>query len=473
MKNKYKALLSNTALFFISTFSSKFLTFLLMPIVTAVLLPEEYNVVDLVTKAANLLIPIVSLGIPSGIIRFGLDKNYSKRGVFTVSAITYMIGYAILLACYPIISRVTYISRYMGYLYLYLFCSCLRTLVQQFTRARAYTKLYAIDGILATISTLFFVYLYLVHFKMGAMGYVLAIITSDFLSFLFLSVISGALKYFRLSSAKPELFKEMWKFCLPLIPTGIFWWITNASDVYLVRYFVSAAASGIYGISYKIPSIVNLFSTVFTEAWQISAVQEGQKENAGDFFKTVFKAYQSIIFMGGAGLILICRILVSIMTRESYYESWRFIPVLIMATVFSCFSSFLSSIYMVQKNGMANLFTMMAGALSNIAMNMYLIPRYGAQGAAVATFISYLLVFILRAIGTSRFISVDVSPLFMSANVIMMGALSAVMLFEINHWIPIAIALTAVIVLVNFRPLFIFMLPVIKKILGRRRAKAE
>ncbi|MBQ3394604.1 MAG: polysaccharide biosynthesis protein [Oscillospiraceae bacterium] len=473
MKNKYKALLSNTALFFISTFSSKFLTFLLMPIYTAVLLPEEYNVVDLVTKAANLLIPIVSLGIPSGIIRFGLDENYSKRGVFTVSAITYMIGYVILLACYPVISKVTYISRYMGYLYLYLFCSCLRTLVQQFTRARAYTKLYAIDGILATVSTLFFVYLYLVKLRMGAMGYVLAIITSDFLSFLFLSVISGALKYFKLSSAKPELFREMWRFCLPLIPTGIFWWITNASDVYLVRYFVSAAVSGIYGISYKIPSIVNLFSTVFTEAWQISAVQEGQKENANDFFKTVFKAYQSIIFMGGAGLILMCRILVDIMTTgKAYYESWRFVPVLIMATVFSCFSSFLSSIYMVQKNGTANLLTMMAGALSNIAMNLYLIPRYGAQGAAVATFISYLLVFVLRALGTRRFISVDVSPLFMTCNVIMMGALSAVMVFEITHWIPIAIALTAVIVLVNFRPLFMFMLPVIRKILGRNKAKA-
>ena len=474
MKNKYTNLLSNTALFFISTFSSKFLVFLLMPIYTAVLAPEEFNVTDMVIKAANLLIPMVSLGIPNGIIRFGLDEKYPKKGVFTVAAFTYVIGYVILLVCYPVIIRVTYISEYVKYLYLYLFCSCLRTLVQQFTRAKAYTRLYAIDGILATVTTLLFVYIYLVRMRMGAMGYILAIITSDFLSFAFLSVMSGAFRYFSPKAAKMELFREMWRFCLPLIPTGVFWWITNASDVYLVRYFVSRSVAGIYGISYKIPSIVNLFSTVFTEAWQISAVQEGAQKDPGDFFKNVFKAYQGIIFMAGAGLILICRPLVSIMTDEAYYESWRFIPVLIMATVFSCFSSFLSSIYMVQKNGTANLITMMAGALSNIAMNMYLIPRYSAQGAAIATFISYLLVFTLRALGTRKFINVDVSPLFMTFNVLLMGRLSYVMVREVNYWIPIAIALGAVIIAVNFMPLFRFMWPVAKKILNRRKgARAE
>ena len=63
------------------------------------------------------------------------------------------------------------------------------------------------------------------------------------------------------------------------------------------------------------------------------------------------------------------------MVAAEYYESWRFIPVLIMATIFSSFSGFMSSIYMVQKNGKANLYTMMAGAFSNIGMNMFLIPR--------------------------------------------------------------------------------------------------
>ena len=467
LNNKYKFLISNTGLFFISTFSSKFLVFLLMPIYTAVLTPDQFNAADLVTQTANLLIPLVSLGIPNSIIRFGLDKKYSRKGVFTVAALTYLFGFMVLLAFYPLIVKISFVQYYVRYLYLYLLCSCLRTLVQQYTRARTYTRLYAIDGILATVNTLIFVYLFLVKFNMGVKGYIMATIAADFVSFLFLLVFSGAWKSFRLKSAKPRLAKEMLSYCLPLIPTGVFWWVTNVSDRYLVTAISGASIAGIYAISYKIPSIVNLFSTVFTEAWQISAVQEGQEKNPEKFFKNVFRAYQSIMFMAGAGLTLLCRPMTSFMVAAEYYESWRFIPVLIMATIFSSFSGFMSSIYMVQKNGKANLYTMMAGAFSNIGMNMLLIPKMGAQGAAIATFLSYLLVFILRALGTRKFINISISPVFMAVNVVLIAALSYVMINEMTHWIIISTVLTAVIVVYNFLPLFNFIKPLIKTVLRK------
>ena len=469
MNSKYKFLISNTGLFFISTFSSKFLVFLLMPIYTAVLTPDQFNTVDLVTQTANLLIPMVSLGIPNSIIRFGLDKNYSKRGVFTVAALTYLLGYMILLACFPLINQFVFIDGYIRYLYLYLLCSCLRTLVQQFVRAKTYTRLYAADGIMATVNTLIFVYLFLVKFKMGAAGYILATIAADFVSFLFLSVVSGCWKNFSLRKAKPELAKEMLSYCLPLIPTGIFWWITNVSDHYLVTAMVSASAGGIYAISYKIPSIVNLFSTVFTEAWQISAVKEGQSSSPEKFFKNVFRAYQGIMFMAGAGLVLLCRPLVSLMVAAEYYESWRFIPVLILATIFSSFSGFMSSIYMVQKNGKANLYTMMAGAMTNIVLNIILIPKWQAQGAAIATFISYVIVFVLRALGTRKFINISISPLFLAVNVALLGALSYMMVAEVKNWIIICTVLTAVIVAYNFMPLFSFVKSLLKSLLRKRK----
>lgn len=470
MNSKYKFLLSNTGLFFISTFSSKFLVFLLMPIYTAVLTPDRFNSVDLMTQTANLLIPLVSLGVPNSIIRFGLDKKYSKSGVFTSGALTYMAGFVILLRFYPLLVRIKFIFS-VPLLYLYLLCSCLRTLVQQFVRAKTYTRLYAVDGIMATVNTLILVYLFLIKLKMGAIGYVLATIGADFISFVFLSVVSGAWGYFHPSKKYIPLAKEMLKYCLPLIPTGIFWWITNVSDRYLVTAIVGRAAGGIYAISYKIPSIVNLFSTVFIEAWQISAVKEGQSKNPRAFFKNVFRAYQGIVFMAGAGLILLCRVIIGFMVDQSYYESWRYIPALIMATVFSCFSSFMSSIYMVQKNGRSNLYTMMAGAVANIVLNLLLIPKWEAQGAAIATFVSYFLVFVLRAAGTKKYININVSPLFMALNCILMGSLSYVMVNEVKSWRIIASVITLVIIIINAMPLLAFVKSVLKS-LKRRKTKS-
>ena len=166
-----------------------------MPIYTAVLTPDRFNSVDLMTQTANLLIPLVSLGVPNSIIRFGLDKKYSKSGVFTSGALTYMAGFVILLRFYPLLVRIKFIFS-VPLLYLYLLCSCLRTLVQQFVRAKTYTRLYAVDGVMATVNTLILVYLFLIKLKMGAIGYVLATIGADFISFVFLSVVSGAWGYF-------------------------------------------------------------------------------------------------------------------------------------------------------------------------------------------------------------------------------------------------------------------------------------
>ena len=111
----------------------------------------------------------------------------------------------------------------------------------------------------------------------------------------------------------------------------------------------------------------------------------------------------------------------------------------------------------------------MAGALSNIGMNLILIPKWGAQGAAVATFISYLLVFVLRANGTKKFININISPVFMLTNVVLIGLLAFVMVNEIRFWLVVSIALTIAIIAFNFIPLFTFVKSLLKSLLGKKR----
>ena len=73
--NKYKRLLSNTAILGMGTFASKVLVFLLMPLYTALLSTEEFGVADLVAQTANLLIPLAAVGICDGLFRFALDTE--------------------------------------------------------------------------------------------------------------------------------------------------------------------------------------------------------------------------------------------------------------------------------------------------------------------------------------------------------------------------------------------------------------
>ena len=84
----------------------------------------------------------------------------------------------------------------------------------------------------------------------------------------------------------------------------------------------------------------------------------------------------------------------------------RYIPLLVLGSLCSCLATFLGSIYMVERQSVYTLLTTLLSAGANIGMNLLLIPRVGIMGAALSTFLSYLLMFLVRGVHTRRFIPV-------------------------------------------------------------------
>ena len=185
--DKYSKLAGNTIIFAISSFSSKLLTLLVQPFLTYAMAEiADLGLAKILSQYANLLIPFVSMGMSNAIIRFGLDKGNSEKQVFTNGLLTILGGFGILILCWPVAQFLPDMAQYGFLIYIYVLMSCLRTLCTQFVRSRQWNKLVAVDGVLCTVATMAFYVLYLVGFKWGANGYLLAIISGDFLSVLFL-----------------------------------------------------------------------------------------------------------------------------------------------------------------------------------------------------------------------------------------------------------------------------------------------
>ena len=89
---------------------------------------------------------------------------------------------------------------------------------------------------------------------------------------------------------------------------------------------------------------------------------------------------------------------------------------------------------MVKKKSMLSLVTTAAGAGLNIGLNFLLIPMMGVNGAALATFASYLFVFLLRAVSARWFIFIDYGTGKLIANTLLLAAQSACMLLEPPYW---------------------------------------
>ena len=451
--NRYKKLLSNTVLFAIGTFSSKALVFLLMPLYTAVLSTEEYGTVDLIMQAGNLLLPLVSVGIINAIVRFGLDSSVRKSDVFTVGLTTVFFGFLVLILFSPLLKKISYINDNLVLIYCFVLMSCLRSICHQFVRSMELVKLYTVDGIFSTFTTIMFNILFLVVFKLGITGYVLATVCADFLSAFLLFIIARLYRYIRFKGIKKQIVIEMFQYAVPMIPNTMFWWITSASDRYIISFYLGNDVNGLYAAASKIPTIITLFSTIFMDAWQMSAVTEKGTIERNRFFTNVFGTYQSLIFAVGSGLILCSKLFTKIMA-DSYYDSWQFIPFLIMATSFSCLVSFLGSVYMVEKKSVLNFLTTAAGAVINIVLNFTLIPTLGANGAALATFASYFTVFLLRAVDTKRFVKIRFSSLKLALNTILLLIQSLVMIFEVPGWIVIELGITVLMMLLNLKSIF-------------------
>ena len=463
--DKYKRLLSNTVLFGISVFSSKILVFLLMPFYTKILSPADSGIASQVIKSANLIIPIASIGIATAIIRFGLDKSYNKSDVFTTGLLAIGIGFTFTLCFLPFISHVPSLQGYIPLLYIFVLASIFRNLCSQFARAKLYLRLYAFDGILNTIIYVICMIVFLKYFKWGINGFILATIVADIITAIFIFTSASLHRYIKVTPKLKKTFIKMLKYAIPLIPTTMSWWIINTSDQYFVFYMCSSSDAGLYNAAYAIPHIVMMVSTLFTEAWQLSAVTDGGKEMRGRkrFYSTVFSNYQSVLFIIATGIIAFSKVAMIILTDKSYYEGWIFIPILVIAMVFSCFSTFMGSIYIVEKKSLSSLITLMVGAITNLILNGLFIPIMGPIGAAISTVISFVLVFVVRVIDTRKYLKMNTYPYKLIVNSILLILQTYIMLKEPSLWILYVGIILIIIVALNIQGLWKSVKKLLKK----------
>ena len=451
-RNKYTTLISNTIIFALGTFGSKLLVFLLMPLYTSVLTTAEYGAMDVVVNVSNMLLPLVIVSINDGVIRFGMDHSYKRRDVFSTGIWVSLAGFGIFLIFWPVMKKIDMISDYTALIYIYVLAAALQGVSAQFVRAMGLVRLFAFNGILNTLSTVFFNVLFLVVMKWGMYGYILSVVLSNVVSMVFLWIAARLYRYMRWwKGIRRETVREMIIYSLPLIPATIMWSITNVSDRFFVTYYMGEAQNGIYSVAYKLPTIISVISAIFTQAWQLSAIGERESDDRELFYSNIFKSYQTIVFLAAGGILLLIKPLMHLLVSDAFFEAWQYTPLLVVSVVFSCFSSYFASFYMASKKNIMAMVTIFLGALLNVILNYYLIPVYGLNGAAGATAISYIFIFIIRAIDTRRLFRIDLDLKKLLLNSLLLG-LQSWLLMQNDKYLYLWESLTLLaMLLVNLR----------------------
>ncbi len=410
--SRYARLLTNTAVFSAGKLLSKLLVFCMTRLYTAYLSPADYSTADLIANMANLLIPFACVGISEGIFRNAAAKDGDKEAFFTnglvvlgAGSLVFLGGTLVCLCLSPLFNLFSFLEGYTWLVVLYVLSANLHSVVSQYLCAIGRTKLFAAQGILNTALVIGLNVLFLPVLGLGVEGYVLSTVVADFLTTVFLFFFTRLWRAVKPKTVSWATIRTMLRFCLPLVPTTIFWWITGVSDRYMVAEMQSPDINGLYTAAYKIPTLLIYAVGIFDSAWKLSVSAEEDPEACRVFYSRVWRVYTTVAFLGGAALMISCRLFAGLLFDEAYREAWVYIPILTVATVFTALCTFLGSVYYTGRRTVWSMITALVGALLNIALNLLLIPIWSAMGASAATFAAYFAVFVLRLLTVRRLIA--------------------------------------------------------------------
>lgn len=401
MRSKYKDLSNNTILFTISSIGTKLISFLLVPLYTYVLTTEDYGTADLISTTVSLLLPILSLNVQDAVLRFSLDKEHDPEKVISIASRIVVLGSIILGGVVSILAATGILNigiEYIIFLWVSYTTNAIYNSLQMYLKAVNRIKTIVIASIASTLVCCGLNITLLLGLKMGITGYLIATALASVTSTAICLFGGKTYKAIHLNYKNHELLKLMLLYSAPLIFNSLAWWINSASDRYILTYFQGTAANGIYSVSYKIPTILSTLQTIFYNAWSVSAIKEFDKDDKDGFIGNIYRLYSCLSFVVCSAIMVLNPYLAKLLYAKDFYIAWKYIPALLIGTVFNGLSLVEGCLFTAVKKTKDVSSSTLIGAGVNTVLNFILIYFIGIQGAAIATMVGYITVWVLRTV---------------------------------------------------------------------------
>lgn len=405
-------LILDIGVFALGNLLTKLIQFLLLPFYTSVLSREDYGTAELVFNFSQLLMPVATLAIASGVFRYAAD-NVDRKKLLSSGLVVVLIG-EILVTIGAIGVNYYHPMQYVGFFSILLLGEALKSILGSVTRGFGYPKRFILGGPVEVL-TLFLSNLILIgYYKMGVMGYLWSLVISNYSASLYFLLASKLYLYIRPSGVDKKLLAALLIFSIPMMFNTVIWWFVNMSGRYIIMWRLGEAAAGCYIAASKLPAIINMAATIFQQAWQFSTAKEVQSETRDLFFSQVFRYFAYFIFAVAAVVVAFCPDLADMMLKKEFRSIGYLLPILFTVGLVNCFSSFYGTFYNAfKKNRMITISTL-GGAIVSVGLAYWLNIYWGEFGVAIGTLSGFLVIVILRVVDTQlRFVKLqyNVAPI--------------------------------------------------------------
>lgn len=200
----------------------------------------------------------------------------------------------------------------------------------------------------------------------------------------------GVLKLSATFSRAKSLLTDCW----PLMLSGLAIVIYMKIDQIMLGLMLGDEAVGIYSAATQISEIW-YFIPMIIMASVFPAIMDGKKQGEIIYYERLQRLYDLMVWLSvliAIPMTFIAAPLVTLLYGNAYEEAGKVLAIHIWASVFVFLGVASSQWFIAENRQMLSFQRTLAGAITNIILNIILIPYLECQGAAIATVLSYSIV---------------------------------------------------------------------------------
>ncbi|MDQ6757096.1 MAG: oligosaccharide flippase family protein [Bacteroidota bacterium] len=402
MLKHLKQLASDSLIYGVPGIVSKMIGIFLVPMYTRLFLPKDYGIINLINTTFFLLSILVVSGLDSSVGRWFYEskeeedhkKSFGSYIWFQITAAV-IVSIAIIIAS-PFITK-TFYKEFTGkpiFIILpaiSLITNILPNVLINWYRVHRRPVATVVFTITQTLTTIGLTILFVIVLHWHITGVFAALtISSAVFSIIAIIQLQGWLSF---TYFNKERLRAMFQFALPFLPAALSYWLLNNTDSYFIAYFTKSTAQvGLFGVGALLASSLSLFTGAFQQAWGPFAFSIIDNHEAKKIYANVFLLYGYIIGLLAALLMLFAPEALMIFTTPPYYDS-AWVAGILGYNLFLIGLTYIAIIGLSIKKvtapyGMAMLYA----TIITICLNIFLIPKYGKEGSALATLIAQIIV---------------------------------------------------------------------------------
>lgn len=193
--------------------------------------------------------------------------------------------------------------------------------------------------------------------------------------------------------------KQYWKFCLPICLPVVFHALSQIilaqADKVMLQNMMDDSTVGIYSFTYTFAHVMNIIYNAFNNTW-VPFYYDDVKENKIESIHRRSKNYIIVFTALSMGFMLLAPDVIKLFAGKDFWSGISLVPIFVVANYMMFLYSFPVNYEFYHKKTIHIAIGTGGAAIINCILNYLLIPVMGMAGAAYATLIAYVLLWIFH-----------------------------------------------------------------------------